>query len=109
MSEQWPVRILVLDRGFVQACRCPDPQQYALWLPYTHGRTIRRWGTSQGLAELCDGPLAETVLDNLEPAGNVPVRAVLKVLELTETGAERWAEALREAPRASTGRRASRS
>ena len=104
--EPNPIRIIVLDRGFVVACRCPTPQDYALWLPVTDSRTVRRWGTTNGLAELCDGPTAETVLDALVPVATYPVRAVLAVLELTEKGRGAWEQALRGRPAASTARRA---
>lgn len=104
-DEQWPIRIIVLDRGFVLACRCPEPQQYAIWLPYADRRTVRRWGTTNGLGELVNGPLAETVLDALVPVGQVPLRAVLDVMELTEEGQRKWAEVLTGKPAASTARR----
>lgn len=87
-EEKHPVRILVLDRGFVMACRCPDPGDYGFWLPVYRSRTIRRWGTAQGLGELVNGPLAETVLDIMIPHETVPVRAVLRVIDAEETG---WA------------------
>ena len=104
MSDEWPVRIIVLDRGFVYACRCPDPQQHALWLPYADRRTVRRWGTTAGLGELVGGPLADTVLDALVPAGQVPVRAILDVMEVEQ---DKWEPHLlaTEAPRRAANRR----
>lgn len=74
-------RILVLEDGFVAVCRCPDPAGYPFWLPYTDFRIIRRWGTTQGLAELVNGPLANTVLDVAVPEGKCPVRAIINVYE----------------------------
>ena len=100
-----PVRILILDRGHVWVCRCPEPQNFALWLPVTDARTIRRWGTTQGLAELVRGPLEGTQLDALLPTATVPVRAVLAVIDCEE---EKWAAHLsRATPADSTTRRRS--
>lgn len=79
-----PIRMLVLDRGFVLVCRCPDPEAYALWLPVTDTRTVRRWGTTQGLGELVNGPLTATVLDPLVSAERIPTRAILRVLEVDQ-------------------------
>lgn len=102
----WPIRMLVLDRGFVYVCRCPDPQRHALWLPYRDRRTVRRWGTTQGLGELVSGPTNETVLDALVPAGTVPVRAILDVTEVEQDKWERHLSS-RAAPAGSTTRRRS--
>jgi hypothetical protein len=52
--------IAVLDRGFVyvgQVTEYPDR------IVITKARNIRRWGTTNGLGELRDGPLSETQLD----------------------------------------------
>lgn len=102
--DDWPIRIIVLDRGFVFVCRCPDPLEYALWLPYRDRRTVRRWGTTEGLGQLCDGPLGSTVLDAVVPEGNVPVRAVLDVMELTPEGRRKWEIIFTAGRGTSTGR-----
>lgn len=83
------IRLLVLDRGFVCVCRCPDPTGIGLWLPYTDRRTVRRWGTTRGLGELVAGPTADTVLDDLIPAGAVPIRGILDVYEVEQEPWER--------------------
>jgi hypothetical protein len=101
VNEEWPIRMLILDRGFVYVCRCPDPQQHALWLPYTDRRTVRRWGATQGLGQLVSGPTAETVLEALVPAGQVPVRAILDVVEVEQ---EKWVSHLKATPAVSTPR-----
>lgn len=88
------IRILVLEGGFVFVCRCPDPSGYPFWLPYTNRRTIRRWGTSQGLSELANGPLSTTQLDAVLPEGQCPVRAIIDVMNVTESGAKKWAKEL---------------
>lgn len=83
--DGWSVRIVVLDRGFVKVCECPDPEGYALWLPYRNGRTIRRWGTANGLSELLGGPLENTVLDTPVPTGKLPVRAIIDVMDADQS------------------------
>lgn len=109
MDEETRVRIFVLDRGHVKVARSVEPQQHCLWLPVTDSRTVRRWGTTGGLAELCDGPTAETVLDNLCPAESIPVRAILTVMEVTDKGVEAWERHLSRArPAVSTGTRSAR-
>ena len=79
------IRILVIDRGFVLVCYCPKPEQYALWLPIRQSRSIRRWGTTEGLGQLCNGPTENTVLDAVVPQESVPIRAILRVIEVEES------------------------
>lgn len=85
------IRIIVLDRGFVMVCRCADPAGFGFWLPVHDARIIRRWGTSQGLAELVNGPLGDTVLDAMVSQETLPTRAILRVLEVDQ---ESWASHL---------------
>ena len=77
-----PPRLIVLDRGFVLVARCPDLLSVGLYLEATEVRTVRRWGTSNGLAELVTGPTAATVFDAPVPREVIPVRAILRVLDL---------------------------
>jgi hypothetical protein len=88
MQEKEMIRLLVLDRGFVLVGRCPDPEGFCLWLPVEDARVVRRWGTTRGLAELVGGPLADTVLDAPTARERVPVRAVLRVIEVDQAGWE---------------------
>jgi hypothetical protein len=83
--------LFVLDRGFVVVGRARlDPYLAFAWL-LEPGRTVRRWGTSKGLAELVGGPTRETVLD--PPAvRHVPFRAVIEIIEVSE---EKWANHLK--------------
>lgn len=86
MAEELPlIRILVLDRGYVLACRCLDPENYAIWIPVTDSRTIRVWGTREGLGELCDGPVdTSTKLDRMIAHERIPVRAIIRVIEVDQ-------------------------
>lgn len=81
------IRIIVLDQGHVIVCRCEDPQDYSMWVPYTHMRVIRRWGTQHGLNQIANaGPVdSSTVLDELNVAGGkCPVRAIINVIEVNQ-------------------------
>lgn len=83
------VYILVLDRGFVVIGTIePHPTLSYHWL--CRGRTVRRWGTTKGLAELCDGPTKETVLD-AEAERIIPWRSVIEMLKAEE---KRWEKSL---------------
>jgi hypothetical protein len=84
--------IFVLDRGFVTVGRAEiDPELAFHWRIV--GRTVRHWGTKDGLAELCDGPLPDTVLDRL-CVRHTPFRSIIDILEINKKGAERWANHL---------------
>lgn len=86
-----PIRIIVLDRGFVMVCRCPDPEEFGFWLPVTHSRTIRDWGTQgKGLGQLAQGPTENTVLDVMIEKESYPIRAILRVIEVEQTSWESY-------------------
>ena len=79
-----PYRICVLDRGFVVIARCPDLLTVALYLELQDSRTVRSWGTSEGLGELVNGPTSQTVLDAKIAREVVPVRAILRVIDVDQ-------------------------
>ena len=82
------IRILVLDRGFCLVCRCVNPMEFGFWIPVHDARIIRRWGTTNGLGELCNnGPKRETVLDEMIEQETIPTRAIIRVLEVNQ---ESW-------------------
>lgn len=85
------IRIIVCDRGFVYVCRCNNPMDSGFWLPVITKRTIRNWGTTKGLAQLQNGPTANTELDEMIGSGIIPVRAILDVLEVDQVA---WAKHL---------------
>ena len=82
MSTIHPPRILVLDRGFVLIARCPDLLTVALYLECTHVRCIRSWGTKEGLGELVTGPTENTKFDAVIAREVIPVRAILRVIDV---------------------------
>ena len=66
------IHIAVLDKGFVYVGKC---LQTGETLKITEAKNIRRWGTTQGLGQLVNGPTARTVVDEV---GEViaPMRSV---------------------------------
>jgi hypothetical protein len=95
--------IFVLDRGFVVAGLAGLHPEFAFsW--EVAGRTVRQWGTSEGLSELCDGPLPGTVLDRLCDR-IIPFRSVIEMLEVSEEGREPWDRVLTRDSRSATPRR----
>jgi hypothetical protein len=85
--------IFVLDRGFVVVGEAELHEELALCWHMPRSRTIRGWGTSEGLAELADGPLPGTVLDAVCER-STPFRAVLDIIHLTARGERAWRKAL---------------
>jgi len=53
-------------------------------LPLEKSRTIRSWGTSDGLGQLTQGPTDQTVLDAEIAREVVPVRAILRVIDVEQ-------------------------
>lgn len=82
-------RILVLDRGFVLIARVKPHPKRAFWLR-CRTRTIRVWGTNNGLAQLIDGPLSGTTLDPIV-VEDIPYRAILRELHVN---GEKWKQHL---------------
>lgn len=56
------LKIAVLDRGFVYIGQVVTDGE---WCHISNAWNIRRWGTTRGLGELVNGPLANTVLDRV--------------------------------------------
>lgn len=83
MSEQNPINIVVLDRGFVYVGRTKVEGDFII---ITQAKNIRRWGTTRGLGELVTGPTKDTKLD---PVGTVkaPIRALISLISVEE---EKW-------------------
>lgn len=86
--------IFVCDRGFVIVGEAEVHEGLALFWHLPRSRTVRVWGTTQGLAELKDGPLPGTVLD-VVCERSLPFRSVIDIIHLTPTGERAWTDALR--------------
>ena len=99
------IMIFVLDRGFVVVGDArPHPSRAFYW-HLQAGVTVRRWGTTEGLAQLQHGPAGETMLDQVCERC-VPERSIIEVLIPTAEGAEKWRAVLNgSAPRKATTRR----
>ena len=67
-------RIIVADRGWVFAGDCEDMPDGTVTI--RNAQCIRIWGTTKGLGELRDGPLASTKLD---PYGTVRTKAIVTI------------------------------
>jgi hypothetical protein len=77
-------QIVVLQRGWVVV---GDVTREGDELMIHEASVIRKWGTTKGLGELIDGPLADTVLD---AAGTVRANVLGVVLAIDVT-ASKWA------------------
>lgn len=99
MKEE--IRLFVLDRGFVIVGVASIYDGLAFHWRLNPGRTVRRWGTTHGLAQLAGGPLAETILDS--PASRlVPFRSVIEIIEVNQ---QKWEQHLISKERSSSPRR----
>lgn len=92
MSEVEGCKIVVMDRGFVVVGMVLKHPELAFHWRISPSRTVRRWGTTNGLAELANGPLANTILDPVCHR-TVPFRAVLDILDAKE---DKWRKHLNE-------------
>lgn len=64
-------RIVVVDRGWVFVGDCVDNDDGSVTIH--NCLNIRRWGTSRGLGELANGPLANTKTDMYGTVKTVPI------------------------------------
>lgn len=85
--------IFVCDRGHVIVGHSimSDDLDFAFHL--SRSRTIRNWGTTEGLAELQNGPTEATVLDAV-CTRTIPFRSVIDIIHLTKKGEEAWKKSL---------------
>jgi hypothetical protein len=84
--------IFVCDRGLVvygQDAEVCDELAFAWRL--NASTTIRRYGTTEGLAQLKDGPTGDTVLDTV-CIRTLPFRSVIDIIHLTKKGEKNWRE-----------------
>ena len=71
------VRIIIADRGWVFVGNCQDHADGSVTI--TNCRNIRKWGTSNGLGELVNGPLSGTVADNYGTVRTLPIATIAVV------------------------------
>ena len=70
-------RIIVADRGWVFVGSCEDHPDGSVTI--RGAKTIRRWGTTNGLAELANGPTSKTVVDAGGTVRCTPIIAIAVV------------------------------
>ena len=92
------IRLFVLDRGFVVIGRASISDELVHHWRLSVGRTVRVWGTTEGLAQLRDGPTPATKLD-VPTARLIPFRAVIDILDVEQ---EPWESHLPPSERSSS-------
>ena len=73
--------IVVCDRSYVYVGDCTIDESFCV---IKDAKNIRKWGTTKGLGELINGPLAKTVLDDYGTV-RVPMRAVINIIDVDAT------------------------
>ena len=86
--------IFVLDRGFVIVGEAALHEGVALFWRLRRSRTVRRWGTTEGLAELKDGPIPDKTQLDAVCERSLPFRSVIDIIHPTPKGKLAWKAAL---------------
>lgn len=71
------VRIVIADRGWVFVGNCQDHDDGTVTI--TNCRNIRKWGSTKGLGELANGPLAGTIADSYGTVRTNPIATIAVV------------------------------
>lgn len=79
-------QIAVLQAGFVYVGNVVINNG---WCTITNAKNIRRWGTTDGLGQLVNGPLSETVLDKVGCV-RVPMHALIHLIDVDT---QKWEKA----------------
>ena len=74
------IKIIVLDRGFVYIGRVKIDGEFIV---VSSAKNIRVWGTSKGLGELVNGPLAATKLNDVGTLRS-PLRALISLIDVEQ-------------------------
>ena len=80
-NTEGEIKIVVLDRGFVYVGRVEIEGDFVI---IRNAQNIRQWGTTKGLGELVNGPLANTKLDSV---GTVRAanRALISLIDVEQS------------------------
>lgn len=84
-TNEGPIKIAVLDRGFVYIGHVNFPDDDGL-IVISHAKNIRAWGTTKGLGELVSGPTPSTKLDYVGTV-RVQQRALISLIDVEQ---EKW-------------------
>ena len=72
--ELGPKRIVIADRGWIFVGNCEDHDDGTVTI--RNARNIRRWGTTNGLGQLINGPLADTKHDDYGTVKCLPIAQI---------------------------------
>ena len=72
------MKIVIADRGFVFVGHVEETSEFVI---IRCAKSIRRWGTTKGLGELVNGPLQNTILEQIGEI-KVPARAVIGMISV---------------------------
>lgn len=80
-----PIKIAVLDRGFVYIGRVSYLASTGLGtcVRLDNAKNIRIWGTTKGLGELRLGPTSKTILDEVGTV-TVPLHALISLIDVEQ-------------------------
>ncbi len=78
------VHIIICHRSWVFVGECERKADGMVHI--SNAKTIRRWGTTSGLGQLRNGPLAETILDD---TGTVILHPLQVIAEIP-VDADKW-------------------
>lgn len=68
-------RIVIADRGWIFVGDCEDHEDGTVTI--SNAKNIRRWGTTQGLGELVNGPIVgQTVADQYGTVRALPIAQI---------------------------------
>ncbi|CAB4121288.1 hypothetical protein UFOVP154_13 [uncultured Caudovirales phage] len=81
-TPEGPIKIAVLDRGFVYVGRVDLTSPGFVIL--RNAMNIRVWGTKKGLGELVNGPTSKTALDVVGTV-RIPERALISLIDVVES------------------------
>lgn len=81
--------IFVCDRGHVIVGQSTMSKELDFAFHLSKSQTIRNWGTTEGLAQLQNGPTEATVVDAV-CTRTIPFRSVIDIIHLTKKGKEAW-------------------
>ena len=81
LPSESSIQIVVLDRGFVFVGKTTRTDEF---MYIDNAFNIRKWGTTDGLGQLRNGPTKETVLDD---SGTIraPMRAVIFTIDCDDS------------------------
>jgi len=82
-NRLWSIQIVVLISGFVYVGTVTTDNG---WVTITNAKNIRKWGTSNGLGELVNGPMPSTILDDVGEL-RAPFHALIHMINVEQ---DKW-------------------